>query len=160
MSRLTGSILAVVLVVVVGQEARAQMPGNGAFGMEYAQPIPSNSVVLNRWWMLEATPMVGTMPPPVVVAQPSTAQAAYLGRPARPARAVRSLSRVSSRRPSRAVVTAPTLLPTGSLYWQGASSVPLYTPAQRYATYGYGYGVSPYGTANYGVAFKGMYWGY
>ena len=38
--------------------------------------------------------------------------------------------------------------------------MPLYSPAQRYATYGQGYRVSPYGSVDYGMAYKGYYWGY
>lgn len=64
MRRLTGSALAVVLVVVIGREARAQSVvtarGPGGFGQEYTQSPPSNSVLLDRWWMLEMTPAVGS----------------------------------------------------------------------------------------------------
>ena len=63
MRRLTGLALAVVLVVVVGRAGGRPGAGRegsayGGFGLEYTQPIPSNSLVLDRWWMLEATPMV------------------------------------------------------------------------------------------------------
>jgi hypothetical protein len=158
MCRLTGLVLALVLVVAAGQEARAQapVPGPGGFGFEYTQTLPSNSLILDRWWMLEATPAVGTaLPPPAVVQQPAAVEPANPGRAARPTRVVRSFSRVSSRPLNPAGVQPTTSLPTGSLYWPGAAGVPLYSPAQRYATYGQGYGVSPYGTADYGAAYKG-----
>ena len=164
MSRLTGWVLTVVLVVVVGREARAQVPGSlpayGGFGFDYAQPIPSNSFVLDRWGMLEATPMLGVaLPVPTAVERSATARPAHVGRVARSTRAVRSLSRVNTRRTSRAAVEDLAPLPTGSLYWPGAVGMPVYSPAQRYASYGFGYGVSPYGTADYGAAYKGLYSG-
>jgi hypothetical protein len=161
MRRLTGSALAVVLVVVIGREARAQAVvtarGPGGFGQEYTQSPPSNSVLLDRWWMLEMTPAVGSAPagpPDAAVHATPTAKAT------RPARTARSLSRMSSRRFNRDAPPASTPLPTGSLYWPGAASVPLYSPANRYATYGQGYGVSPYGSMDYGMSYKGLYWGY
>jgi hypothetical protein len=165
MSRLTGWVLAVVLVVVVGREARAQVPESlpayGGFGFDYGQPVPSNTYVLDRWGMLEATPMLGVALPaaPAVVERPATARPAQVGRVARSTRAVRSLSRVNTRRTIRANVEEAAPLPTGSLYWPGAVGIPVYSPAQRYASYGYGYGVSPYGTADYGAAYKGQYSG-
>ena len=35
----------------------------GGFGFEYTQVFPSNSLVLDRWWMVAATPAVGTVHP-------------------------------------------------------------------------------------------------
>ena len=165
MNRLTGWVLAVVLVVVVGREAQAQVQDRcrrtAGSASTMAQPIPSSTFVLDRWGMLEATPMLGAaLPVAAVVERPATARAAHVGRVARPARAVRSLSRVNTRRTSRAAVEDFAPLPTGSLYWPGAVGMPLYSPAQRYASYGFGYGVSPYGTADYGAAYKGLYSGY
>jgi hypothetical protein len=166
MGRLTGLALAVVLVVSFGQSAKAQSADPGAvmgfgyagFGLDYTQAIPSNSLVLDRWWMLEATSMVGPMLP-----DPATAQAAVVGAPATPAprvaRPARSLARGGSRRMGRSATPASSPLPTGSLDWAGSVVVPLYSPIQRYATYGQGYEVSPYGTADYGAAYKGLYSG-
>jgi hypothetical protein len=79
-------------------------------------------------------------------------------RAARAQRAGRSLARSGNRSFTGAGVQPGAPLPTGSLYWPGARGMPVYSPAQRYATYGYGYGVSPYGTADYGAAYKGYYW--
>jgi hypothetical protein len=163
MIRLTGSVLALMLVLVLGQPARAQMPAylpaNGGFGFEYTQPIPSNSLMLDRWWMVQATPAVVTpMPATAVAAPPAAVEPADPGRVARATRTGRSFSRVVSRPYNRAVVQPATSLPTGSLSWLGVASVPLYSPAQRYATYGEGYGVSPYGTVDYSASYKGMYW--
>ena len=77
--------------------------------------------------------------------------------PAEGGRPARSLGRAGHRRRTAASARTSAPLPTGSLYWPDAV-VPLYSPAQRYATYGQGYGVSPYGTADYGAAYKGHYW--
>jgi hypothetical protein len=156
-----GLVLAVMLVVV-GRSAHAQMPApmNGGFGFDYAQTTPSNSYVLDRWWMVQATPTVGTtLPPSTVVEQPATVQPANPRRVSRAARTGRSISRVSSRPYSWAGARPVTPLPTGSLYWPAPAGVPLYSPVQRYASYGEGYGVSPYGSADYGAQYKGLYWG-
>jgi hypothetical protein len=166
MRRLTGLTLAVVLVVSFGQTAQAQSDYPGAiagfgyagFGLGYTQVIPSNSLILDRWWMLEETPMVSsTLPQPGAARTPvATATATPNPRAARPAR---SLGRAGSRRLDRSVTPASAPLPTGSLGWGGSAVVPLYSPVQRYATYGQGYGVSPYGSTDYGAAYKGYYWG-
>jgi hypothetical protein len=159
MSRLVGSVLGLVLVLVVGQPARAQAPGSvyGGFGLNYMQPVRSGSYVLDRWWMVQPTPIIGaTVPPPAMVRQP-VVQPTPAGRLPRSARATRSFGRLNNR-PMSAVSTA-TPLPTGSLYWPAGVGAPLYSPAQRYATYGQGYGVGPYGVVNYNMGYKGMYWG-
>ncbi len=161
MSRLTVGVLAVGLVAMVGQPARAQMPApvNGGFGLEYTQPVPSGTMVLDRWWMMEMTPSVGTtLPPRTAVESPAAVRPADGGRVSRATRTGRSFARAGGRPVTGAAVQPATPLPTGSLYWPAAAGVPLYSPAQRYATYGYGYGVSPYGTADYGAAFRGYYW--
>jgi hypothetical protein len=157
MSRVTGWVLAMGLVAVAGQPARAQMPTavNGGFGVEYTQTIPANSLVLDRWWMLETTPRMGSaLPQNATVVRPAAVQPVAPGRVARAHRTSRSTARMSSRPVTSAVVQPGTPLPTGSLYWPEAIGMPLYSPSQRYASYGYGYGVSPYGTAYYG-AYKG-----
>jgi hypothetical protein len=51
-------------------------------------------------------------------------------------------------------------LPTGSLHWPQGGAVSLYSPAERYQSYQSGYARSPYGSADYGMAYKGYYWGY
>ncbi len=162
MSRLIGSFLAVVFVAVAGPSARAQMPAPlpayGGFGFEYTQPIPSNTLLLDRFWMVEPTPsVVAPMPRTAAVPQP-VAQPANTGRVARATRTGRTFSRIVARPYNRAGIQTATPLPTGSLSWNGVGSVPLYSPAQRYATYGSGYGVSPYGSVDYGAQYKGMYW--
>ena len=166
MRRLMGLALAAVLVASFGQTARAQSEypaavagfGYAGFGLGYTQVIPSNSLVLDRWWMIEETPMVGSMlPEPGAARTPvATATPAPAPRGARPAR---SMARSGSRRLDRSVMPASSPLPTGSLNWGGSAVVPVYSPAQRYAAYGQGYEVSPYGSADYGAAYKGYYWG-
>ena len=101
MIRLMGSVLAVMLVLAFGQSARAQMPSplpaNGGFGFEYAQLVPSNRLVLDRWWMVQETPAVATgWPAPAVVEQPAV-EPANPGRVARANRTGRSFSRISGR---------------------------------------------------------------
>lgn len=162
MSRVTGLVLAAFLAMMVGQEARAQAPvGVGGFGFEYTQPIPSNTVLLDRWWVPVQTPAVGTVPPPAQAVETAPAvQATGPVRTARTARGIRSFARVGTRRSTRFAAQPTTSLPTGSLYWPGAAGVPLYSPAQRYAAYGQGYDVSPYGSTDYGANYKGLYWGY
>lgn len=160
MIRLMGLVLALGFVAV-GPSARAQTPGpmSGGFGFEYTQPMPSNAYVLDRWWQVQGTPSVGSaLPPPVMVRPPATVQPASPVRTARAGRMGRTSSRLVPR--SYYPVSGPpvaTPLPTGSLYWP-AAGMPLYSPAQRYAAYGQGYGVSPYGSADYGAQFRGMYW--
>jgi hypothetical protein len=157
MGRVTGWVLAMGLVAVAGQSARAQMPAavNGGFGVEYTQTIPANSLMLDRWWMLEATPRMGSVPPQsATVVQPAAMQPVAPARGARAHRSGRSFARGGSRPVTSAVVQPVAPLPMGSLYWPQAIGMPLYSPSQRYASYGYGYGVSPYGTAYYG-AYKG-----
>lgn len=162
MSRLMGLVLA-VMFLMMNRSADAQAPMYGGFGMEYTQPIPANTYVLDRWWMVQATPMVGSALPPPVMAQAPAAvqQPVYPGRLSRrAARTARSYSRTTMRPYNGAAVQPMSPLPTGSLYWPTAPGTPLYVPAQRYAAYGQGYGVSPYGSADYGAQYKGMYWGY
>ncbi len=158
MRRVMGWVLAVGLIAVSGQPLRAQMPAPvyGGFGQEYSQPIPSNTLVLDRWWMLEETPGVAdALPPAAAVQRPAVAGPIA---PRRVARTNRSFARPGRRPVTRAGVQPGAPLPTGSLYWPGAVGMPVYSPAQRYASYGWGYGVSPYGTADYGAAYKGYYW--
>jgi hypothetical protein len=157
MNRVTGWVVAMGLVAVAGQPARAQMPAavNGGFGVEYTQTIPANSLLLDRWWMVEATPGVGSfLPQSATVVQPAAVRPVVPARAARAHRTSRSIARMSSRPVTSAVVQPGAPLPMGSLYWPEAIGMPLYSPSQRYASYGYGYGASPYGTAYYG-AYKG-----
>jgi len=161
MGRLTGLVLAVILLGTVGS-AEAQVPATmGGFGFDYAQPISGNSYVLDRWWMVQATPSAGTALPPAASAEQSAAaEASQPGRVARNTRRGRSFSRVSTRPYNRYGVQPGAPLPTGSLYWPATAGRPLYAPNQRYVSYGQGYGVSPYGSADYGAQYKGMYWGH
>jgi hypothetical protein len=157
MIRVTGWVLTLGSIAMLAQPARAQMPAPafGGFGQEYSQPIPSDSLVLDRWWMLEATPRMDGAPPSVAVERPTAVPSAA----GRVARTNRSFARARHAASKRASVQTAAPLPTGSLDWPGASGMPIYSPAQRYASYGWGYGVSPYGTADYGAAYKGYYWG-
>ena len=158
MIRTTGLALAAILMTV-GQAARAQMPTyHGGFGMAYTQPIPANTAVPDRWWTMQATPTVGsTMPYPSVGYNP------YAQMPAAPRRVLRGRRNNRVIRGASRYAAAPAAetyaLPTGSLYWPAQPGTPIYSPAQRYAAYGQGYALSPYGTTDYGSMYKGYAWG-
>ena len=101
MGRVTAWVLAMGLVAVAGQLAPAQMPGPvyGGFGVEYTQTIPANSLMLDRWWMLEATPRVGSIQPQsATVVRPAAVQPVA---PARGARARRTGRRDEAEGPRR-----------------------------------------------------------
>jgi hypothetical protein len=68
---------------------------------------------------------------------------------------------VPSRTEAKRVQAQPRYqLPTGSLYWSGANSGILYSPAMRYQTYGGGYARSPYGAVDHSIMYKGWELGY
>jgi hypothetical protein len=171
MRRMCGLIGAVVLVMVLGSQARAQIlvgddsglgtyvrytsagPGFGGYGFDYVQTVPSNSYVLDRWWMVTETPTVGTVPPPAATAQ--ARRVAQVAPAPRVARAGRRVGSPGAARASTVRWTYSYPLPTGSLSWPGAGAVSFYSPAQRYESYDSGYTRSPYGSINYGMAYKG-----
>lgn len=165
MGRLTFALVVALIWVGFAGSAYAQVPvsGYGGFGMEYTQAMPANSYVLDRWWLVRPTPaVVSAMPPQSVVTQPATVQQPQPANPRRAARvARRSIARGTAPASyGTAGLQQGTPLPTGSLYWGApAAGMPIYSPAQRYAAYGQGYGVSPYGTADYNALYKGYYWG-
>ena len=79
------------------------------------------------------------------------------------------LPRIAARRSAPKSIVAPAShrvsktgarLPTGSLAWPGASGVVLYSPWLRYQSYGSGYGRGPYGNADCGIMYKGMWLGH
>jgi len=180
MRRILGPILAMGLIVILGARASAQAqegelsggsiqggisPFNlpfGGFGLGYTQVLPSDSYVFNRYWQVVATPSVGMMTPTVAPAQATEpvqkAVRPRAGKPARPARTAAMKARARTTVQAPAPMIEP--LPSGSLYWSGAAGIPLYSPAERYGSYGYGYGRTPHGTIDYGSAYKGYYWGY
>jgi hypothetical protein len=180
MKRILGPVVAMALMVVLSPQASAQMPQDalragsvyggfapfnqayGGFGFGYSQVLPSNSFVLDRYWMVEATPGVGTMAPAVAPAQAAApVRGVARARPGRTARSVRLAASKSGARKSYPAAAQPTEpLPSGSLYWPGTDAVPLYSPAQRYESYGYGYDRSPVGSIDYGSSYKGYDWGY
>lgn len=161
MNRLMG-LFVVVVLIGAGRSAQAQVasPYYGGFGFEYAQPPPANSYLLDRWWTVQASPMVGTTLPPRVMYEPAATPEPVNPRRATRTRMGRSLGTGAGRTYRSAAAPPTTPLPTGSLYWMGTAGVPTYSPVQRYSAYGQGYGVSPYGSADYGASYKGLYWGY
>jgi hypothetical protein len=170
MRRLMGGLVLAVIWVGFGGTARAQLPPPttyGGFGLEYTQTIPANTYMLDRFWMLQPTPVVGTQAPaPMNVQQPAAVPQPVVVQPRvntrRAARAARSIARGGAVTYGTAGLQTTTPLPTGSLYWPGAPApgTPLYMPAQRYAAYGQGYGLSPYGSTHYGSMYKGWPMGY
>jgi hypothetical protein len=180
MKRILGPVVAMALMVVLSPQASAQMPqdnlwgrsvyggsapfnqADGGFGFGYTQLLPSNSYVLDRYWMVEATPAVGTMTPGVAPARAvAPVQGVARARSGRTARSVRAAATKAGARKSYQAAAPPTEpLPSGSLYWPGTDAVPLYSPDQRYGSYGYGYDRSPVGSIDYGSYYKGYDWGY
>jgi hypothetical protein len=154
MGRLLGWTFATILLVGLSTTARAQddllyngwtgdpfyggssygAPAYGGFGLGYMQAPVAGTVMMDRFGMFYATPLV-TSAPQGVVSQPQAPTARTRSRKAPPA-------------PRYA-------LPTGSLYWPGASGVILYSPALRQQNYGGGYARSPYGSIEYGGWWKG-----
>ena len=110
---------------------------NGSFGIDYAQPLPAGSLVMDQYGMWYATPTVESAPR-AVVAQPAP------------------ITRTSGSSSNRAKAKPRYQIPTGSLGWNGANGVILYSPAVRHETYDAGYARGPYGVVNYGH----MSWGW
>jgi hypothetical protein len=186
MRRILGPVLAIALMMSLGSRVVAQVPEDdlragsvyrgpgpfnepyGGFGFGYTQVLPSNSYVFDRYWNVVQTPSVGSttpdggMTPSVASEQPAApVQRVAKARTGRPARlAARAAARSVGRKSYQAAVQPPAPLPSGSLYWPGAAGASLYSPALRSGTYGWGYGVSSYGSIDYGSSYKGYYWGY
>jgi hypothetical protein len=167
MNRAFGLVLAVVLFSGLNTTTRAQTddPPFGGFGYDYAQVPPSNSIVLDRFWMPVQTPAVGTAPAPAIRTSPTatvvTTQpraAAAMTRPRVDPAAKRTAR--AHRRYGMVPMQGSYQLPTGSLYWPAAAGVSLYSPAQRYQSYDFGYDKSPYGSIEYGSMYKGFLMGY
>jgi hypothetical protein len=114
---------------------------NGSFGIEYGQPLRAGSLIMDQYGMVYATPSSELAPRPVF-AQPAP------------------VTRTSGSASNRAKARPRYPLPTGSLGWNSASSVILYSPATRHETYGSGYARSPYGVVDYGYMSKGWPFGY
>ena len=149
MGRLFLCTLATVLFVGLSTPARAQddyfyrdwtgasfsgPQPYGGFGMQYTQVPMAGSVMMDRFGMMYTTPMISS-PAPALLAQPQ-------------APTVRARSRKAAPAPRYA-------LPTGHLYWPGASAAALYSPALRQQNYGGGYARSPYGSIYYGGMWHG-----
>jgi hypothetical protein len=154
MNRLFASTSAVVLLVGLLAPADAEMSGEdpyvmgplgvggyaydsepyGGFGLEFAQLAPAGSLMMDRFGMWYALPYIS--PAPTVAASQPRANLRRAG-----SRRTTALPRYS--------------LPTGSLYWPGASEVILYSPSMRYRAYGGGYARDPYGSIDHSIMYKG-----
>jgi hypothetical protein len=106
---------------------------HGGVGLGYSPMVRAWGFV-DRFGMLQATPSVSAVRPE---------RAAQV-------RAVRILHETVPSGPRTRYA-----LPTGSLYWPAAGGVMLYSPLARYQSYGAGYAVGPYGTADHGIMYKG-----
>jgi hypothetical protein len=114
---------------------------NGSFGIEYAQTVPAGSLIVDQYYMVQATPTIESGPRAVV------AQRAPITRTSR------STSNRTNAKPRYQ-------LPTGSLGGNGVNGVILYSPAARHEAYDAGYARGPYGVVNYGNMYMGWPIGY
>jgi hypothetical protein len=159
MSRTLGMFVVVIVLLSALTPARAQVTGAdsygmeyggyrgstydnqpfGGFGFEYGQVARAGGMILDQYGIVRQAP--GFAPAPTAPAPRARARQTLAGS-----------SRVAAR--------ASFALPTGSLYWPGASGVILYSPATRYQSYGSGYGRSPYGSVDCSTMYKGWPLGY
>jgi len=114
---------------------------NGSFGVQYTQRLGAGSMVMDQYGLVYETPIV---------------ESALRAAAAQPAPTTRSTSRTSGSTSNRAKAKPRYQIPTGSLGWNGANGVILYSPAARHETYDAGYARGPYGVVNYGH----MSWGW
>ncbi len=168
MSRLSGFVLAGIVIFGLAGAAGAQVvdsdpyesgsaydgyfyskssPGDGGFGLGYAQPVREGSLVMDRFGMFYMAPAARTASPPDTTAAVSAPVRRRRGAP--------------SRTEAKRVQAQPRYqMPTGSLFWSGANSGILYSPGMRYQTYGGGYARSPYGAVDHSIMYKGWELGY
>jgi hypothetical protein len=117
----------------------------GGFGHEYTQGPPVSGIVMDQWGQVIGTTFVA--PGPIV----ATDQAASTQPVTR--QNVRSRFRKTPMQPRYAVTT-------GSLGVSGSGGVAVFGPGMRERSYGWGYGLSPYGTTQYFGPWKGLTLGY
>ena len=153
MNRIIGLTVALVVPLSVATTAHAQatnyggvptgpdygaavMAGQpyGGFGLQYSPGVPAGGMVVDQWGGLH--PVGYANSGPVAVVQPE--------------------NRVVLTRPrSRRMMAQPRYqLPTGSLEWSGGNGGMLYSPGTRYASYGSGYSVGPYGVIDHRMMWK------
>jgi hypothetical protein len=105
----------------------------GGFGLQYSPAIPPGGMVVDQYGLLHPVAYVASAPQVVVQAQP------------------RAVTRYGSR---RAMAQPRYLVPTGSLGWSAGNSGMLYPVNARYAAYGSGYAVGPYGVVDHQMMWK------
>jgi hypothetical protein len=148
MNRILGLTLAIAIPLTLTTAAHAQStyygvetvsPGYGGqayggFGLQYSPAVPPGGVVVDQYGLVHQVPYVASAPQVVVQAQP------------------RVMTRYGSR---RAAMAQPRyLVPTGSLGWSAGNDGMLYPVDARYAAYGNGYGVGPYGVVDHRMMWK------
>jgi hypothetical protein len=105
----------------------------GGLGLQYSPAVPAGGVVMDQYGLLHQVPYVVSAPPVVVRAQP----------------------RVTTRYGSRRAMAQPRyLVPTGSLGVSAGNGGMFYPVDARYATYGSGYAVGPYGVVDHQMMWK------
>jgi hypothetical protein len=153
MKRMLGLAVAIVVPLTLATAAHAQTtyydalaasPDNGVpaaagqayggFGLQYSPGVPAGAIVMDQYGLLHQVPYVATAPQVVVQAQPRT-----------------TYTRFGSR---RARAQARYQLPTGSLGGSAGNSGMFYPVDARYASYGSGYGVGPYGVVDNRMMWK------
>jgi hypothetical protein len=117
---------------VYGVSAAVGQP-YGGFGLQYSPEVPVSGMVVDQYGLLHPVASVDSAPPVVVQAQP------------------RVMTRYRSRRPT---AQPRYLVPTGSLGWSAGNGGMLYPVNSRYAAYGSGYGVGPYGVVDHQMMWK------
>ena len=164
MSRLTGLALAVVLVVVIGREARAQSvvtarrpTAVSGWSTRNRPPRTASCWTAGGCWRRRRRSALGagrTRPDAAVQATP-TAKAT------RPARTARSLSRIEQPavRPRRRSGRDPAADRIAVLAGSRDGCRSTRRPVGMRPT-GKAMVSSPYGSIDYGMTYKGMYWGY
>jgi hypothetical protein len=149
MNRIRGLALAIVIPLTLTTASQAQTPSTyygvdvaspayggqpyGGFGLQYAPAVPDGGVVVDQYGLVHQVPYVASAPQVAVQAQP----------------------RVTRRYGTRRATAQPRyLVPTGSLGFSSGNGDMLYQVDARYAAYGSGYGVGPYGVVDHRMMWK------
>jgi hypothetical protein len=153
MNRILGLAVAIVVPLTLATATHAQTtyydtvtasPGYGVpatasqayggFGLQYSPGVPAGAVVMDQYGLLHQVPYVASAPQAVMQAQPRVTHARYGSR--------------------RAAAQPRYQLPTGSLGGSAGNGGMFYPVDARYASYGSGYGVGPYGVVDHRMMWK------
>lgn len=106
----------------------------GGFGLQYTPAVPPGGMVMDQYGMLHPVSYGAPAPGVIVQTQPSVATRRYGSR--------------------RGMAQPRYVLPTGSLGASAGNGVMLYPVGSRYAGYGSGYSVGPYGVVDHRMMWK------